>query len=167
MNSSTKRDVYKRQGHACPIDEEMIRIAGDDDTNIQTGKRSHTQCLKNAVIRHEIGCSQKNIAFGFIYHFEIAVADVFPLGIGAAGDNLRPHTLYLLLLLGEIFFTQMNQPEFCGEVPVHDEAHLHLIDGIALKAQMGISPRAVAVDDTEAVSYTHLDVYKRQQLFIL
>ena len=57
--------------------------------------------------------------------------------------------LYLLLLLGEIFFAQMNQPEFCGEVPVHDEAHLHLIDGIALKAQMGITPRAVTLDNSE------------------
>ena len=139
---------FPQIGHAGPVNEEMIGIAGNDDTHIQPRQGRHPQGFKNAVIGHEIRCGQIDMTFRFIHHFKETIADIVPLGIGAAGNDLRRHPVKLLSGR-EVIFADLRFPLFGGKIPVLDKAHLHLIHGIALKPQMGISPGAISFGDAQ------------------
>ncbi len=134
--------------HARPIYKKMVRVSGDNDAHIQPGKRGNAQGFKDTVIRHEVRRCQVHMIDSFVYHLEIAVAYVFPLRIRPAGNDLCFDALKLLFF-GEIMLFQRNAAFFGGKVPVHDKTYLHLVECVALYAQMRVPPWAIAFGNAE------------------
>ena len=102
----------------------MIRLAGNHYPDIYPGHGRNTDRIHNRLVRNKIGRLNINIFSRLADHLKVNIADILPLGVRPAGDNLNRFLPLALLLIFLKIPIRYKKILLCGIIPVQNKTDM-------------------------------------------